>query len=105
VDESTDRCAYADYHVPTRCRIMSKFAAETPWNPNSRFWRLFQRHQPRLSFLWKLLEKASPSKSTAMGHLKRRFQIKAGIRVARAEDPMIAKAIPVLGGRQNSAEQ
>lgn len=36
----------------------------------------------------------SPSKNAGNGQLKRSFYIRAGIRVARAEDPMISNAIP-----------
>jgi hypothetical protein len=45
---------------------------------------------------WKLLEKGPPPvRIPAKGHMKRSFQIRAGVRVARAEDPMISNAIPL----------
>ena len=73
---------------------MSKIAVETSIRSIRMAQRLFQRLSAAPGGTSKLRESHRPSQNATNGLMKLTFHRVAGIRVARAEDPMISNAIP-----------
>ena len=68
--KSTDRCAYADYHVLSRVLDYVKIRRRNTLEAQFDVLEIVSTPSAASIITWKLLEMASPSKNTRNGHLK-----------------------------------